>query len=254
MNAAVRVDALTVRYGSREVFDDFSVDVASGETLAILGPSGCGKSTLLRVIGGLTAPTAGRIIHSGPSETNAEIGFVFQEPRLLPWLSVEKNVAFAARGDVERARVKDAIDLVGLTHAAHLLPKALSGGMAQRASLARSLVRSPKLLLLDEPLSALDALSRLDLQSAIAHILRETASTAVLVTHDVEEALFLADRIVVLAGAPAIAALVLDVPQASRRVRAADLTQQRNALYAALGVDAPPAGSRPRDVRRIRAL
>ena len=254
MKSAVRIDRLSVRYGSRDVFEEFSLDVAAGETLAILGPSGCGKSTLLRAVGRLVAPQAGRITLSGTGETDAEIGLVFQEPRLLPWLTVEKNVAFAARGEVERARVKDVIDLVGLTHAAHVLPKALSGGMAQRASLARSLVRSPKLLLLDEPLSALDALSRLDLQSAVAHIIRETTSTAILVTHDVDEALFLADRIVVLTGAPATAGLTLEVPAASRRARAADLTHERNALYAALGVDAPPIGNRSQTARHIRAI
>jgi NitT/TauT family transport system ATP-binding protein len=241
---AVAVDGLTIAFGERRVLEDFSLVVAPGETLAILGPSGCGKSTLLRAIARLVTPQSGRI------ETDAEIGLVFQEPRLLPWLSVEKNVAFAARGDVERARVKDAIDLVGLTHAAHLLPKALSGGMAQRASLARSLVRSPKLLLLDEPLSALDALARLDLQVAIARIIRETGCTAILVTHDVEEALFLADRIVVLGGAPAAVATVLEVPSNDRRVRSADLTRERNVLYAALGVEAPPAGAgAPRLIR-----
>jgi sulfonate transport system ATP-binding protein len=229
----VTVDRLTVRFGAHRVFEAFSLEVAPGETLAILGPSGCGKSTLLRVIGRLVTPQGGRV------ETSGEIGIVFQEPRLFPWLSVEKNVAFAARGEVERARVKAAIDLVGLTHAAHLLPKALSGGMAQRTSLARSLIRSPRLLLLDEPLSALDALARLDLQVAIARIVRETASTSILVTHDVDEALFLADRIVVLEGAPATVAMTLEVPPAARRVRSADLTVERNALYAALGVDAP---------------
>jgi ABC-type nitrate/sulfonate/bicarbonate transport system ATPase subunit len=247
MKPAVRVNGLGIRYGSRAVFEDFSLDVAPGETLAILGPSGCGKSTLLRAVGRLVTPERGTI------ETDAEIGLVFQEPRLLPWLSVEKNVAFAARGDVERARVKDAIDLVGLTHAAHLLPKALSGGMAQRASLARSLVRSPKLLLLDEPLSALDALSRLDLQSAVARIIRGTGCTAILVTHDVDEALFLADRIVVLANAPATIVTSLDVPVASRRLRSADLTPERNALYAALGVVTPPAGNRTHEIRRLHA-
>jgi ABC-type nitrate/sulfonate/bicarbonate transport system ATPase subunit len=248
MKPAVVVRDLTVRFGERAIFESFALDVARGETLAILGPSGCGKSTLLRAIGGVTAHAAGTV------DTEGEIGLVFQEPRLMPWLTVEKNVAFAARGDVERARVKDAIDLVGLTHAAHLLPKALSGGMAQRASLARSLVRSPKLLLLDEPLSALDALSRLDLQTAIARIVRETSSTAILVTHDVDEALFLADRIVVLGETPATVICTLDVPVTSRRVRSADLTSERNALYAALGVETPPVGNRSQHARHMRAL
>jgi sulfonate transport system ATP-binding protein len=243
---AVTIDRLTVRFRAHRVFEEFSLVVAPGETLAILGPSGCGKSTLLRAIGRLIIPQSGGV------ETSSEIGIVFQEPRLLPWLSVEKNVAFAARGEVERARVKDAIDLVGLTHAAHLLPKALSGGMAQRTSLARSLIRSPQLLLLDEPLSALDALTRLDLQVAIARIIRETASTAILVTHDIDEALFLADRIIVLEGAPASVATILEVPPAARRVRSADLTPERNALYAALGVDTPPIASDNRTTRLFR--
>jgi ABC-type nitrate/sulfonate/bicarbonate transport system ATPase subunit len=244
---AVLVERLTIGFAGRGVLEEFSLAVAPGETLAILGPSGCGKSTLLRAIARLVAPQSGRI------ETDAEIGLVFQEPRLLPWLSVEKNVAFAARGDVERARVKDAIDLVGLTHAAHLLPKALSGGMAQRASLARSLVRSPKLLLLDEPLSALDALARLDLQVAIARIIHETGCTAVLVTHDVDEALFLADRIVVLGGSPASIVTERSVPINDRRVRSADLTHERNELYAALGVETPSlAGSGSPRLIRVR--
>ena len=245
---AVIVRSLSVRFGARTVFEDFGLDVPRGETLAILGPSGCGKSTLLRAIGRLVSHSGGTI------DTEGEIGLVFQEPRLMPWLTVEKNVSFAARSDVERARVKDVIELVGLGHAAHLLPKALSGGMAQRVSLARSLVRSPKLLLLDEPLSALDALSRLELQTAIARIVRETGCTAILVTHDVDEALYLADRIVVLTSSPAIASYTLDVPAGSRRVRSADLTHERNALYAALGVVTPPAGTREQQPRRMRAL
>jgi sulfonate transport system ATP-binding protein len=243
---AVTIDRLTVSFGERRVFEEFSLEVAPGETLAILGPSGCGKSTLLRAVGRLVTPQSGRV------QTSSEIGIVFQEPRLLPWLSVEKNVAFAARGDVERARVRDAIELVGLTHAAHLLPKALSGGMAQRASLARSLIRSPQLLLMDEPLSALDALARLDLQVAIARIIRETASTVMLVTHDIDEALFLADRIIVLEGAPALLAKTLEVPLAARRVRSADVTRERNALYAALGVDTPHIASENRTPRLFR--
>jgi ABC-type nitrate/sulfonate/bicarbonate transport system ATPase subunit len=190
----------------------------------------------LRCIAGLVAPDAGRI------DADGEIGFVFQEPRLMPWLTVEKNVAFAARSGVERSRVAGAIELAGLGRAAHLLPKELSGGMAQRAALARSLVRSPQILLLDEPLSALDALLRLDLQAAIARIVRETACTAVLVTHDVSEALYLAGRIVVLDGAPARVTLEMTVPAQLRRSRQAELGAERIALLAALGVGEAPAG------------
>lgn len=230
MSAAVAIRGLAKRYGERRVFERFDLDVAEGETLAILGASGCGKSTLLRCVGRLESPDAGSVAGTG------EIGFVFQEPRLMPWLTVERNVAFAARDERERARVGGVLDLVGLGAAADLLPKQLSGGMAQRAALARSLVRSPKILLLDEPLSALDALLRLDLQTAIARIVRETGSTAILVTHDVDEALYLADRVIVLAGAPARAVRELRVPGDARRSRTADLTNERIALLAALGV------------------
>jgi ABC-type nitrate/sulfonate/bicarbonate transport system ATPase subunit len=171
----------------------------------------------------------------------------------MPWLSVEKNVAFAARGDVERARVKDAIDLVGLSNAAHLLPKELSGGMAQRAALARSLVRSPKVLLLDEPLSALDALLRLDLQTAIATIVRETACTAVLVTHDVDEALYLGNRILVLDGSPARITLEVAIPPQRRHSRSVDLASERARLLGALGVDANRATLERADLRLLRS-
>jgi sulfonate transport system ATP-binding protein len=162
-----------------------------------LGASGCGKSTLLRCIAGLERPDDGTIVTAG------EIGIVFQEPRLFPWLDVRRNVAFAARTDAERARVDQVLALVGMVHAAQLMPKALSGGMAQRVALARTLVRDPALLLLDEPFAALDALRRIELRASVREILEFTRASAILVTHDVDDALVLADRIIVLAGSPA---------------------------------------------------
>jgi len=194
---AIAVAGLAKRFGGHEVFAGLDLTVGERETLAILGPSGSGKSTLLRCIAGLDAPDRGSVA------VNGEIGFVFQEPRLFPWLNVFDNVAFAARSDAERARVGEVIELVGLTAAAKRLPKQLSGGMAQRAGLARALVRNPKILLLDEPLAALDALKRLELQAAMRTIIGLTHATAILVTHDVDEALYLADRVVVLGGHPA---------------------------------------------------
>ena len=195
--SAARIRHLQKAYGTHLVFDGLDLDVAKGERLAILGASGCGKSTLLRCIAGLERSDAGTIATSG------EIGVVFQEPRLFPWLTVERNVAFPARNDAERARVANVLALVGLANAADRLPKQLSGGMAQRAALARSLVRDPDLLLLDEPFGALDALRRIELRAAVREILEFTRASAILVTHDVEDALALADRVVVLAGSPA---------------------------------------------------
>ena len=194
---AARIRHLQKAYGAHLVFDGLDLDVARGERVAILGASGCGKSTLLRCIAGLERPDAGTIATSG------EIGVVFQEPRLFPWLNVEQNVAFPARNDAERARVANVLALVGLVHAAKRLPKELSGGMAQRAALARALVRDPHLLLLDEPFAALDALRRIELRAAVREILEFTKASAILVTHDVEDALALADRVIVLAGSPA---------------------------------------------------
>jgi ABC-type nitrate/sulfonate/bicarbonate transport system ATPase subunit len=195
--SAARIRHLQKAYGAHLVFDGLDLDVARGERIAVLGASGCGKSTLLRCIAGLERPDAGTIATSG------EIGVVFQEPRLFPWLDVERNVAFPARTASERARVEGVLGLVGLAHAAKRLPKQLSGGMAQRAALARALVRDPHLLLLDEPFGALDALRRIELRAAVREILEFTKASAIMVTHDVEDALALADRVIVLAGAPA---------------------------------------------------
>ena len=194
---AARIRGLQKAFGNHLVFDGLDLDVARGERLAILGASGCGKSTLLRCVAGLERADAGTIATSG------EIGIVFQEPRLFPWLSVTKNVAFPARTAAERARVPNVLALVGLAHAAQRLPKQLSGGMAQRAALARALVRDPSLLLLDEPFAALDALRRIELRTAVREIIALTRASAIVVTHDVDDALALADRVIVLAGTPA---------------------------------------------------
>jgi sulfonate transport system ATP-binding protein len=196
-SAAARIRGLRKAYGTHLVFDGIDLDVARGERVAILGASGCGKSTLLRCIAGLERADAGTIATAG------EIGLIFQEPRLFPWLDVERNVAFPARDDEERSRVRNVLALVGLAHAAGRLPKQLSGGMAQRTALARALVRDPHLLLLDEPFAALDALRRIELRAAVREILALTRASAILVTHDVDDALALADRVLVLAGAPA---------------------------------------------------
>lgn len=229
--SAIRIEHLVKAFDGRPVFADLNLAVERGETVAVLGPSGCGKSTLLRCIAGLERPTGGN------AKAGGETGYVFQEPRLFPWLDVEHNVAFAARDESERARVPEVLTLTGLSEAAKLLPKQLSGGMAQRAALARTLVRNPAILLLDEPLAALDALRRLDLQTALATIVASLQATVLLVTHDVDEALYLADRVVVLGGAPSGIVAELTVPAVLRRHRDADLTHERTSLLRALGVE-----------------
>jgi len=226
--SAIRIEDLRVAFGELRVLESLTLAVERGEIVAVLGPSGCGKSTLLRAIAGLDVHPLGTIAVEG------DVGYVFQEPRLFPWLNVEKNVRFAARTPEERERVDAVIGLTGLQDARATLPKALSGGMAQRAALARALVRKPSVLLLDEPLASLDALRRMQLQQAIAEIIAAVQATAILVTHDIEEALYLADRIVVLGGSPSRIALEITIPPHKRRNRDANLNSERSTLFHAL--------------------
>lgn len=190
--------------GRRDVLRELTLQIDAGEILTIVGPSGCGKSTLLRVIGGLDRPTVGEITVSGHPvvDTDSRTAIAFQEPRLLPWRTIAENVELGLpRGTGRRAgrlRVAELLDLVGLTASADLRPRQVSGGMAQRASLARALARGPEVLLLDEPFGALDALTRLRMQDLLLQVHAAEPTTVVLVTHDVEEALFLADRVLLL--------------------------------------------------------
>lgn len=190
--------------GDLSVLRGIDLDIAAGEIVAIVGASGCGKSTLLRLLGGLDTPTTGEITVDDTSvrDTDDRTAIAFQEPRLLPWRTVTQNVALGLpRGTstrVGRERVAELLDLVGLSAAKDRRPAAISGGMAQRASLARALARDPEVLLLDEPFGALDALTRLRMQDLLLDIHASRPTTVVLVTHDVEEALYLADRVILL--------------------------------------------------------
>jgi NitT/TauT family transport system ATP-binding protein/sulfonate transport system ATP-binding protein len=194
---------------SLPVLSNVSLSVAAGEFVALLGPSGCGKSTLLRLVAGLEAPTSGSILADGEAITRPDPSriLVFQDPTLFPWATVEANVAtgLEARGVIgsQRARIRDALALTDLSAFAKAYPHQLSGGMAQRAALARALVNDPALLLLDEPLGKLDSLTRLTLQDELVKLWRRRGFTALLVTHDVEEALLLAGRIIVFSERPA---------------------------------------------------
>ena len=184
-----------------------TLGVRPGEIVAIVGGSGCGKSTLLRAISGLDNPTQGRVLLDGLviSAPHEKIGIVFQEPRLLPWLSVADNVGFGLShlaAPERRERVACALDKVGLTEKASVWPRELSGGQAQRVAIARALVPQPDILLLDEPFSALDAFTRSDLQDHLLQLWADQKPTLIVVTHDVDEAVVLADRVVVMRPRP----------------------------------------------------
>jgi sulfonate transport system ATP-binding protein len=191
----------------RPALDNVSLEIGAGEITAVLGGSGAGKSTLLRLAAGLEAPSAGVVLLDGAPirGPSPAIGVVFQEPRLMPWLTVAENVGFglAHVPAAERARrVAATLARVGLAGQGRALPRELSGGMAQRAALARALVARPRVLLLDEPFSALDAPLRLDLQRHLLELWAQDRPTLLLVTHDIDEALTLADRIVLIEGPP----------------------------------------------------
>src|SRR5436305_8140320 len=185
----------------------FSAEIRLGEIIAIIGGSGCGKSTLLRAIAGLDRATAGRIVLDDVpiSAPHEKIGIIFQEPRLLPWLSVADNIGFGLSdlpAELRREKVLRALHRVGLAEKADAWPRELSGGQAQRVAIARALVPQPEVLLLDEPFSALDAFTRRDLQDHLLDLWADTRPTLVLVTHDVDEAALLADRVIVMRPRP----------------------------------------------------
>jgi ABC-type nitrate/sulfonate/bicarbonate transport system ATPase subunit len=212
-------------YGGRgaplHVLHEVTLPIEAGSFVAILGPSGCGKSTLLRMIAGLDQPSAGEVRLGGRPVTAADprCAVVFQEPRLFPWLTVEQNVAFGARRLPAPPPPDELLGLVGLGEFRRAHPHQLSGGMAQRAALARALIGHPEVLLLDEPFAALDALTRMQMQDLVADVCRRLRPTVVLVTHDVDEALILADRVVVMGSRPATVAATIDVPLARPRDR-----------------------------------
>ncbi|MGC4891587.1 ABC transporter ATP-binding protein [Micromonospora sp. DT227] len=218
----VSARGLSKVYGTRTgtpvvALQDVSFDVAEGEFVSILGPSGCGKSTLLRIVAGLTGETGGTVdINAAGAGPGTDVGLMFQQAVLLPWRTVEQNVALPGivagrRFRDVRPRARALIEMVGLDGFAEKYPGELSGGMQQRAALARSLLQDPRLLLLDEPFGALDAMTRDQMNLEVERVRQQTGKTILLVTHSIAEAVFLSDRIIVMTGRPGTIREIVDV-------------------------------------------
>ncbi len=227
------------------VLDHVSLRVEPGECVALLGPSGCGKSTLLRLVAGLEPPSSGTLLADGQIITGPHPSRVvmFQDPTLYPWRTVRANASLGleARGllRTQGARVDEALKLVGLTAFANAYPHQLSGGMAQRVSLARALVNDPTLLLLDEPLGKLDSMTRITMQGELVSLWQRTGFSMLLVTHDVEEALFMANRVIVLSDRPAAIKADIQVePPYPRHRGDPRLAELRRHILGLLGLDA----------------
>ena len=205
--------------------DGVDLAVAPGELISLVGPSGCGKSTLLRLVAGLDTPTNGELSVDGEpiAGPSADRGLVFQDPNLFPWLTVRRNIesGLVARGVLRQRRheVDQFMRLVGLEAFAGAYPHQLSGGMAQRVALARALVNHPRVLLLDEPLGALDAFTRMRMQDEVLRLWQARGTTMLLVTHDVDEAIYMSDRIILMTPRPGRIERILDVPLARPRQR-----------------------------------
>jgi sulfonate transport system ATP-binding protein len=226
--SAVHVRGLTRRFDARSVIDDLDLDIAPGEFVALIGASGCGKSTLLRVLAGLDHEIAGEVL------VPERCAVAFQAPRLLPWKRVWRNVVLGL-ANPDRKRAEAALAEVGLSHRIDVWPKVLSGGEAQRASLARALVREPDLLLLDEPFGALDALTRIKAQALVGELWQRHRCAVLLVTHDVEEALLLADRVLMMRDGRIAHELHVAAPR-PRDAADRDFLAQRAQLLGWLGV------------------
>ena len=227
---AVRVRGLSRSFGADLVLDDLDLDIAPGEFVALIGRSGSGKSTLLRALAGLDQQVTGEL------DVDGTVAIAFQEPRLVPWRRLSANICLGLRASDPAAKAADALEEVGLTGRASAWPLTLSGGEAQRASLARALVRDPSLLLLDEPFSALDALTRIAMHRLVLSLWERHRPAVLLVTHDVDEALALADRVLVLTSGRISHSCQVSASRPRNRNQTA-LAELRIRLLTELGVD-----------------
>ena len=218
----------TMPSGKLEVLRDINIDLAGGEFVSIVGESGCGKSTLLRIIAGLDKPTDGEVLIGGErvSGVSSKVGILFQESRLLPWYSTEKNIAYGLPKGMDkkegRERVKTLIETVGLKGFEKALPAQLSGGMQKRVAIARTLAGRPKVLLLDEPFAALDAFTKMNMQEEILRIWEREKITTLLVTHDIDEAIYLGERVVMMSPKPGVIKRVIPIELPEDHSRTSD--------------------------------
>ena len=224
--------------GNLEVLSDINMEIKSGEFISIVGASGCGKSTLLRIIAGLEKASEGetKVGERIVLKPSVETGMIFQESRLFPWLNVEQNIEFGIHKPLpEREKkelVREHIRLVNLSSFEKSLPRQLSGGMQQRVSIARALINQPSVLLLDEPFGALDALTRINMQNEVLRIWQAEQTTMLLVTHDIDEAIFLSDRIFIMSKRPGMIKKIISVPMGRPRDRSSvDFVKIRKEIY-----------------------
>lgn len=233
---AVDIRHLNKYFGERQVLEDISLQIREGEFLSVIGVSGCGKSTLLRIIGGLEKETSGTVLVNGNKveKPSRKTGFIFQDHRLLPWLTVEENVRFGLdpkNPDNDRL-IDENLELVGLSDFKKSYPGELSGGMSQRVAIARALANHPDILLLDEPFGALDAMTRINMQQELRKIWEKEKITMILITHDIEEAVYLGERVVVLSSRPGRIKKIEPIPNICHLKRTGtDFARTRDSIF-----------------------
>ncbi|QKS72228.1 ABC transporter ATP-binding protein [Paenalkalicoccus suaedae] len=249
---SIQVEKVSRTFKGQLAVNDISFEVKQGEIVGLLGTSGCGKSTLLRAISGLDTGYDGTVRVNGKEKrgTSSELGVIFQEPRLMPWLTVIDNVCFGLTGSKREnyAKAREILNVVGLSDFEKHYPKQLSGGMAQRTAIARALVTEPSTLLLDEPFSALDAFTKLQLQDMVLDLWDNYQPTMVIVTHDIDEALALCDRVVILKGQPGELYKNIELNQPKPRDKAdTELAKVKSQILESLEIGRKPI--RPKVVR-----
>lgn len=220
----------------KTVLSNINFDLEEGKFISVIGPSGCGKSTLLRIMGGLDTAYEGQVLFRGEpvKGPGRKRGFIFQDHRLLPWLTAAENIAFSLPDNVSDAAnlIQESLATVGLSEAADLYPRQLSGGMAQRVAIARALANKPQLLLLDEPFGALDAMTKLKLQDEMLRLWQMEHITMVIVTHDIDEAVYLGQQVIVLDRHPGCVRHIYDIEQSVPRDRTSlEFHRQRDKIY-----------------------